>query len=48
MSVKEGYDYREIKFKNENRVIIPDMNNKFINEDMLLGPLYKKIKIDKQ
>ena len=23
------------------------MNNKFINEDMLLGPLYKKIKIDK-
>jgi hypothetical protein len=47
MSVKEGYDYSEIKFKNENRVIIPDMNNKFINEDMLLGPLYKKIKIDK-
>ena len=47
MSVKGSYDYSELKFKRENRVIIPDMENKFITEDMLLSPLYKKIKIDK-
>ena len=47
MSVKESYDYSELKFKRENRITIPNMENKFITEEMLLSPLYKKIKIDK-
>lgn len=47
MKVKESYDYSELEFKRENCIIIPNMSNKFINEEMLLSPLYKKIKIDK-
>ena len=47
MKIKESYDYSKMNFKKENRIIIPDMKNKFITEEMLLSPLYKKIKIDK-
>nr|MBP3259212.1 hypothetical protein [Bacilli bacterium] len=47
MNVSDSYDYNELEFKRVNRIIIPDMNNKFINEEMLLSPLYKKIEIDK-
>ena len=47
MSIKESYDYAELEFKRGNQIKIPDMKNKFITEEMLLSPLYKKIKIDK-
>lgn len=47
MNIKESYDYSKLKFKRVNRIIIPDIKNKFITEEILLSPLYKKIKIDK-
>ena len=47
MSVREKYSYDEIKFKKENTLMIEGLENKFIDEKMILSPLYKKIKVDK-
>lgn len=46
MRLLESFDYREMKFKEELRITTNDINNDFITEEMLLTPLYKKIKID--
>ena len=47
MRVKESYDYSELEFKQEKIIEIPETENKFINEELILSPLYKKMKIDK-
>lgn len=47
MRISDRYDYGELRFKDKNIIKIPDAENKFITEEMLVSPLYKKIKINK-
>ena len=43
----ESHNYDKKKFKVEAKITTNDINNIFITEEMLLQPLYKKIKINK-
>ncbi len=45
---RESKIYANKKFKEEAMVTTPDIKNNFITEEMLLFPLYKKIKINKK
>lgn len=47
MRLLEKFDYKEMKFREEANFTTNDINNIFITEEMILEPLYKKIKIDK-
>ena len=48
MKFNDSYNYSEIVFRNKDTIKLPgDVENKFITEEMILSPLYKKIKIDK-
>lgn len=47
MRLLESFNYNEMKFKEETKLSTRDIENVFITEEMLLQPLYKKIKIDK-
>ena len=47
MRMLESFDYNEMKFKEETKISTNNIENKFINEEMLLQSLYKKIKINK-
>lgn len=44
MRLLEKFDYKEMKFREEASFTTNDINNIFITEEMLLEPLYKKIK----
>lgn len=47
MIIIESHNFDKKKFKVEASITTDDINNIFITEEMLLQPLYKKIKIDK-
>ena len=47
MSIDKYHNYDSKTFKKEAGIKLGDMNNEFITEEMILTPLYKKIKIDK-
>lgn len=47
MRLLESFNYNEMKFKEETKLSTRDIENVFITEEMLLQPLYKKIKVDK-
>ena len=44
MRFNDSYNYSEIVFRNQNTIELPNVENKFITEEMLLSPLYKKLK----
>lgn len=47
MRLLEEFNYQEKKFREEANFTTNDINNVFITEEMLLEPLYKKIRINK-
>lgn len=47
MRLLENFNYSEMKFREETKLDTRDIENVFITEEMLLEPLYKKIKINK-
>ena len=47
MRLLEEFNYQKMKFREEANFTTNDINNVFITEELLLEPLYKKIKIDK-
>lgn len=48
MRLMENFNFNEMKFKEEPKIKTKDIKNEFITEEMLLEPLYKKIKINKK
>lgn len=45
MRLLESFNYNEMKFKEGTKLSTRDIENVFITEEILLQPLYKKIKI---
>lgn len=48
MVLQETYNYKDIEFKKKIGIQCDYINNDFITEEMILFPLYKKIRIDKR